>query len=136
MNICGNRQYSCKLKFKAQNFLDRNPRQVIVISTVGRKCSDNRGDEPVIATDKYWLKVETMHIPWTDFFFEEIPWTDSKTTFMYFMVWVVLARKFENFFDWPMKWFEPLFLHYGRVVVYLCPNVLYVLDVLEQMHKL
>ncbi|XP_057524356.1 oxysterol-binding protein-related protein 2A-like isoform X2 [Amaranthus tricolor] len=28
MNICGNRQYSCKLKFKAQNFLDRNPRQV------------------------------------------------------------------------------------------------------------
>lgn len=28
MHIRGNRQYSCKLKFKAQTFLDRNPRQV------------------------------------------------------------------------------------------------------------
>lgn len=28
MNIKGNRQYSCKLKFKEQSFLDRNPRQV------------------------------------------------------------------------------------------------------------
>ncbi|XP_072987036.1 oxysterol-binding protein-related protein 2A-like isoform X2 [Typha latifolia] len=28
MNIRGNRQYSCKLKFKEQSFLDRNPRQV------------------------------------------------------------------------------------------------------------
>uniref|UniRef100_A0A0E0BDK7 PH domain-containing protein n=1 Tax=Oryza glumipatula TaxID=40148 RepID=A0A0E0BDK7_9ORYZ len=28
MNISGNRQYSCKLTFKEQSFLDRNPRQV------------------------------------------------------------------------------------------------------------
>lgn len=28
MNILGNRQYSCKLKFKEQSILDRNPRQV------------------------------------------------------------------------------------------------------------
>lgn len=28
MQICGNRQYSCTLKFKEQSILDRNPRQV------------------------------------------------------------------------------------------------------------
>lgn len=28
MNIIGNRRYSCKLTFKEQSFLDRNPRQV------------------------------------------------------------------------------------------------------------
>ncbi|KAE8055953.1 hypothetical protein FH972_012760 [Carpinus fangiana] len=28
MHICGNRQYSCKLKFKEHSILDRNPRQV------------------------------------------------------------------------------------------------------------
>jgi hypothetical protein len=28
MNISGNRRYSCKLTFKEQSFLDRNPRQV------------------------------------------------------------------------------------------------------------
>ncbi|KAK6262916.1 hypothetical protein QUC31_008732 [Theobroma cacao] len=28
MQICGNREYSCKLKFKEQSILDRNPRQV------------------------------------------------------------------------------------------------------------
>ena len=28
MHIRGNRQYSCKLKFKEQSFLDRNPHQV------------------------------------------------------------------------------------------------------------
>ncbi|XP_076937436.1 oxysterol-binding protein-related protein 2A-like [Bidens hawaiensis] len=28
MHICGNREYSCKLKFKEQSILERNPRQV------------------------------------------------------------------------------------------------------------
>lgn len=33
MNVQGNRQYSCKLKFKEQSLLDRNPRQVQGSST-------------------------------------------------------------------------------------------------------
>jgi hypothetical protein len=29
MNIIGNKEYSCKLTFKQQTFLERNPRQVL-----------------------------------------------------------------------------------------------------------
>ena len=31
MRIQGNREYSCKLKFKEQSIIDRNPHQVIII---------------------------------------------------------------------------------------------------------
>ncbi|XP_020263738.1 oxysterol-binding protein-related protein 2A-like isoform X2 [Asparagus officinalis] len=41
MSIQGNRQYSCKLKFKEQSLLDRNPRQVqgFVEDTMGNKVA-------------------------------------------------------------------------------------------------
>uniref|UniRef100_A0A0D9XM96 PH domain-containing protein n=1 Tax=Leersia perrieri TaxID=77586 RepID=A0A0D9XM96_9ORYZ len=45
MNIRGNRQYSCRLTFKEQSFLDRNPRQVhgIVTDTNGTKVASLMG---------------------------------------------------------------------------------------------
>ncbi|KAG2681498.1 hypothetical protein I3843_11G147600 [Carya illinoinensis] len=41
MHIRGNRQYSCKLKFKEQSILDRNPRQVhgYVEDVIGKKAA-------------------------------------------------------------------------------------------------
>ncbi|KAJ0967040.1 hypothetical protein J5N97_023957 [Dioscorea zingiberensis] len=41
MSIQGNRQYSCKLKFKEQSLLDRNPRQVqgFVLDAAGTKAA-------------------------------------------------------------------------------------------------
>ncbi|KAL3645593.1 Oxysterol-binding protein-related protein 2A [Castilleja foliolosa] len=41
MHIQGNRQYSCKLKFKEQSILDRNPRQVngVVEDVMGKKAA-------------------------------------------------------------------------------------------------
>ncbi|GFQ04018.1 oxysterol-binding protein-related protein 2a [Phtheirospermum japonicum] len=41
MHIQGNRQYSCKLKFKEQSILDRNPRQVngVVEDVMGKKVA-------------------------------------------------------------------------------------------------
>ncbi|CAL4940543.1 unnamed protein product [Urochloa decumbens] len=51
MNISGNRQYSCKLTFKEQSFLDRNPRQVqgVVKDADGTKVATLTGkwDESV-----------------------------------------------------------------------------------------
>ncbi|CAN6283989.1 unnamed protein product [Urochloa humidicola] len=51
MNISGNRQYSCKLTFKEQSFLDRNPRQVqgVVKDADGTKVANLTGkwDESV-----------------------------------------------------------------------------------------
>ncbi|XP_062205293.1 oxysterol-binding protein-related protein 2A-like isoform X3 [Phragmites australis] len=35
MNISGNRRYSCKLRFKEQSFLDRNPRQELLRMLMG-----------------------------------------------------------------------------------------------------
>ncbi len=41
MHIHGNREYSCKLKFKEQSLLDRNPRQVngFVEDVMGKKVA-------------------------------------------------------------------------------------------------
>ncbi|CAL5407089.1 unnamed protein product [Camellia sinensis] len=41
MHICGIRQYSCKLKFKGQSILDRNPQQVhgFVEDAMGKKVA-------------------------------------------------------------------------------------------------
>ncbi|PON92985.1 Oxysterol-binding protein [Trema orientale] len=41
MHLCGNRQYSCKLKFKEQSILDRNPHQVngFVEDVTGKKVA-------------------------------------------------------------------------------------------------
>uniref|UniRef100_A0ACD5WK91 Uncharacterized protein n=1 Tax=Avena sativa TaxID=4498 RepID=A0ACD5WK91_AVESA len=47
MNISGNRQYSCKLAFKQQSFLDRNPRQVQGI------VEDNGGTKVATLTGKW-----------------------------------------------------------------------------------
>lgn len=45
MNIQGNRQYSCKLKFKEQSILDRNPHQVngVVEDLSGKKAATVSG---------------------------------------------------------------------------------------------
>ncbi|KAL6905310.1 hypothetical protein ACP4OV_002911 [Aristida adscensionis] len=45
MNISGNRQYSCKLTFKEQSFLERNPRQVqgVVKDADGTKVANMMG---------------------------------------------------------------------------------------------
>ncbi|XP_010933694.1 oxysterol-binding protein-related protein 2A isoform X1 [Elaeis guineensis] len=45
MNILGNRQYSCKLKFKEQSLLERNPRQVqgFIVDVNGTKVATLMG---------------------------------------------------------------------------------------------
>ncbi|CAL4915492.1 unnamed protein product [Urochloa decumbens] len=70
MNISGNRQYSCKLTFKEQSFLDRNPRQVQGV------VKDADGTKVATLTGKW---DESVHcVIGDDASKEKLPPTDSR----------------------------------------------------------